>query len=295
MRTAETINICKFMPVGQKDNDAISIIRFVRETDRNIMKKSRLASSYSMGLVLTGKGALLKNETAYSLTENNLFFVFPGEQYRFSPEEGLTYLYLDYLGVKASKIMSRLNVARTCPVFEIRDSRIAELWNHSLKTAHQGNLDLLGESCLLYAFALIGNTKIVPKPPEANDAFSRIRNYINAHFSEPGLSLESIGNALSYNKKYISCAFKKKAGTDFRKYLNALRVRHACALLQQGVTGIKDVAFLCGFNDPLYFSKVFKNAMGASPNLWIRAEKGRQSPAHRPIRENGRPLHKKNE
>lgn len=85
MKTAETINICKFMPVGQKDDDAISVIRFVRETDRNIMKKSRLASSYSMGLVLTGKGALLKNETAYSLTENDLFLfsrrtvpLFPG-------------------------------------------------------------------------------------------------------------------------------------------------------------------------------------------------------------------------
>ncbi len=41
------------------------------------------------------------------------------------------------------------------------------------------------------------------------------------------------------------------------------------SLMEQGYTNIADIAFLCGFNDPLYFSKVFKQQLGVSPRKHI--------------------------
>jgi AraC-like DNA-binding protein len=39
--------------------------------------------------------------------------------------------------------------------------------------------------------------------------------------------------------------------------------------MQQGFTGVKNIAGLCGFTDPLYFSKIFKTHMGVSPTDFI--------------------------
>ena len=48
-----------------------------------------------------------------------------------------------------------------------------------------------------------------------------------------------------------------------------LRIQHACMLINEGLSNIKDIATLSGYRDPLYFSKVFKNAMMLSPKEYI--------------------------
>ena len=39
--------------------------------------------------------------------------------------------------------------------------------------------------------------------------------------------------------------------------------------MNEGLSNIKDIAALSGYRDPLYFSKVFKNAMMLSPKEYI--------------------------
>ena len=55
--------------------------------------------------------------------------------------------------------------------------------------------------------------------------------------------------------------------------INTIRVNNACALMNKGFTSVKDIAFLCGFNDPLYFSKVFKTKMKQTPREYISSIK----------------------
>jgi AraC-like DNA-binding protein len=38
----------------------------------------------------------------------------------------------------------------------------------------------------------------------------------------------------------------------------------------KGFKSVNDIAFLCGFNDPLYFSKVFKSKMEVTPTAFIK-------------------------
>ncbi|MBQ1222950.1 MAG: helix-turn-helix transcriptional regulator, partial [Oscillospiraceae bacterium] len=53
-------------------------------------------------------------------------------------------------------------------------------------------------------------------------------------------------------------------------YLNTLRIRHACVLIEQGISGVKDISNLCGFSDPMYFSRLFKAKLGVSPREYVR-------------------------
>ena len=52
---------------------------------------------------------------------------------------------------------------------------------------------------------------------------------------------------------------------SFSAYLTTLRVGKACALMEGGLTSVKNVAYLAGFCDPLYFSKIFKKQIGRTP------------------------------
>ena len=64
------------------------------------------------------------------------------------------------------------------------------------------------------------------------------------------------------------CSFKilgKYLNEGITEYLNTVRIQQACALMEQGFTSIKDIALLCGYKDPLYFSRVFKKEMKVSP------------------------------
>ena len=45
----------------------------------------------------------------------------------------------------------------------------------------------------------------------------------------------------------------------------ALRMEYACELLGTGVMAVTEVANRVDFEDPFYFSRVFKTAMGISP------------------------------
>ena len=98
----------------------------------------------------------------------------------------------------------------------------------------------------------------------------QLREYIDAHYADPTLSLTSLGNVFSYNPKYISAVFKKTYRIGVSEYLRIIRIQSACTLIEEGLTSVSNIAFLCGFDDPLYFSKLFRNTTGISPREYIR-------------------------
>ena len=63
-------------------------------------------------------------------------------------------------------------------------------------------------------------------------------------------------------------------GTSYTEYLRMLRLKYAVSLLDHGLDSIKNVALLSGFSDPLYFSTVFKQALGVSPKEYVDKLKG---------------------
>ena len=59
----------------------------------------------------------------------------------------------------------------------------------------------------------------------------------------------------------------------YSEYLRTLRIKYAVSLFDHGIDSVKNVALLSGFQDPLYFSSVFKNVIGISPTQYIGKSK----------------------
>ena len=57
-------------------------------------------------------------------------------------------------------------------------------------------------------------------------------------------------------------------------YFIELRMRLACRLLDLSDKPVKVVAIEAGYRDPYYFSRVFKKAMGLSPEKYRAIKKG---------------------
>ena len=92
----------------------------------------------------------------------------------------------------------------------------------------------------------------------------RALGYINSNFARP-LRLEEVANKAIMNKNYFCAVFKKHVGCTFYTYLNMLRLRQACTLLQATDQSVKEIALNSGFLDISTFNKAFKKEFGMTP------------------------------
>lgn len=78
-----------------------------------------------------------------------------------------------------------------------------------------------------------------------------------------------------YSASYFRRMFKEVVGHSPVDFLHFLRVQYAKTQLIQysGIRSIRDIAFSAGFTDPYYFSRVFKQHTGVSPQQYITDSK----------------------
>jgi YesN/AraC family two-component response regulator len=64
---------------------------------------------------------------------------------------------------------------------------------------------------------------------------------------------------------YLGVQFTKKMGISFSDYLNTMRLRYACNLLDSTDLAVKEIAFASGYNSVEHFGYTFKKILGDSP------------------------------
>jgi AraC-like DNA-binding protein len=93
---------------------------------------------------------------------------------------------------------------------------------------------------------------------------TKIREYVGNNFATP-FTREQIAGALGVSPAYVSRVFHRQAGMPLWDYVNGFRVARACELLEHSDMTVTEIAFAVGFNDPAYFSRVFRREKGKSP------------------------------
>jgi len=115
-----------------------------------------------------------------------------------------------------------------------------------------------------------------PEYPEAasqEELAAAVKEYLRIHFAET-VSLSDLAARLHVNPPYLARVFKRSAGVAPVRYLRDLRIGLARKLLvERPSLEIKEIAAMTGYPDQGYFSRVFKQAVGASPQDY-RARRG---------------------
>lgn len=251
-------NICKFNPVRSSD---LICTNFIFETNC-CQRVPAKAEQHLVGLVTAGEGVLSISGQSHNLSVGTLFFVPRFELFSIEGAD-LAYYYISFHGRRGDELMTRFGICREICAFKGHDGLIS-FWRDSQLLAEDGNIDLLCEAALLYSLAALQ-----PAKSTGSDVLSRIITLTQEHFTDPSLSISGIAAQLGYDGKYLSSLFKKKIGLTFTRYLRQMRIRHAIFLMEEGLVSVKNIALLSGFQDPLYFSKIFTESEGISPKAYI--------------------------
>ena len=96
--------------------------------------------------------------------------------------------------------------------------------------------------------------------------------YLKTHMYDCDLKTQKLHRLCGISGTYFRQIFQARFGTTPQNYITARRVSHARAILSSGdFNTIGEVAQSAGFNDALYFSKVFKKAYGVTPSEFSNA------------------------
>lgn len=87
--------------------------------------------------------------------------------------------------------------------------------------------------------------------------------YIKENY-EKNIALEDVSEYANISKSYLSMLFKQETGINFSCYLTDYRIKKSMELLQESNYKIYEIAEKVGFDNPYYFSKVFKEKTGYS-------------------------------
>jgi two-component system, response regulator YesN len=90
--------------------------------------------------------------------------------------------------------------------------------------------------------------------------------YIERNFSQKKLSVDEICRDLFISPSYLSRLLKRHLGKTFVDTLTDFRVEKAKQLLSDSDMKIAAVADAVGYNDPHYFSTIFKMLAGVTPS-----------------------------
>lgn len=99
-------------------------------------------------------------------------------------------------------------------------------------------------------------------------------DFVQAHFSEPALSLTMLAEQFHLTQSYISKLFKDETGQTFISYVRQLRVRYVKGELKDTDKPIKDIVQEAGYADVANFSRMFKAMEGMTPGEYRRIAKG---------------------
>ncbi len=99
------------------------------------------------------------------------------------------------------------------------------------------------------------------------DTIQKVMEYVSANYMKR-ITLNDISEHVAFSVSYLSRMFKEEKGINLTSYINEVRVRNAKLLLLDSDTALSQVAYLCGFDDQSYFSKVFKKYTGTTPGKY---------------------------
>jgi len=84
------------------------------------------------------------------------------------------------------------------------------------------------------------------------------------------LKIREISDYLGLSESHFSKIFRNQTGTSPIDYFIHLKMQEAMRLLTSNATRVKEVAFALGYDDPLYFSRVFSRHTGMSPAAFAK-------------------------
>lgn len=121
--------------------------------------------------------------------------------------------------------------------------------------------------CLELLFVMIsrlGEQKTRSKNTFLIEEMDLAVTYFHANYNHP-ICVEEYARSRGMSISWFIRNFKDYTGTTPTQYLLSLRISNAQSLLESTSYQVTEIAEIVGYNNPLYFSRLFKKQCGVAP------------------------------
>ena len=174
------------------------------------------------------------------------------------------HLYVHFCGKVADEILKKAGFDRSVAIPNAAGE--AKHIFESLIRCYRLGDEMTAFGNLLRLIALLSQ-----KPRATQNVGSRLilseAEFISSHYSEE-IDLNACAERCGFSRSRFTHLFTKVLGISPYKYQQKFRLEQACELLCSSTLPISEVAESVGFDDALYFSRLFKKRFGVTPSKY---------------------------
>jgi AraC-like DNA-binding protein len=225
---------------------------------------------------LQGKGHYILENKRYEVHPNQ-FIIIPATdkyiRYWADKDDPWTIYWVHYTGDNINSFNKSLNLSLTRGPVQIPFNDTAlEIWQNICQTLEMGySIDNLCSAsfCLYHLIAIF----LFPQRHNQNetedntDIITNTIKNMRENLSKK-LTVEDMAFKNELSVSHFSKIFAKKTGMPPMDYFIHLKMQKACQLLYSNTDKIKTIAMALGYDDPYYFSRLFKKYISTSPEQY---------------------------
>ena len=96
----------------------------------------------------------------------------------------------------------------------------------------------------------------------------KVREAIETHLADTGFTVEQLCKMVFMSHSQLHRKLDALTGCSPNKFIRIIRLNKAKSMLKHPASSIASIALDCGYNDPGYFARVFKQEYGVTPQDW---------------------------
>ena len=232
--------------------------------------KGRL--DYQLLYIVSGKGHFYFHGEDRVVYAGRMVLIQPRQEqrYEYFGEDKPEVYWVHFTGSDVKNILRSYNIPMDDPIFYSgASSTYSYLFKemiHELQNCKTGYEDLLA-MYLRQIFLLVQRTRQEERPTVSTyiqEEMEFARRYFNEHYNEP-ISIQEYAESRNMSVCYFQRNFKQIVKHTPMQYLLTIRVNNAASLLETTDYSMAEIAAIVGYEDPLYFSRLFRKIKGVSP------------------------------
>lgn len=228
---------------------------------------------YQLLYIVSGKTHFYFRGKERIVTAGHMVLIQPRQEqkYDYFGEEKPEVYWVHFTGSNVKNILRKYKIPLDDPVFYSGvSSAYANLFKemiNELQTCRTGFQELL-EMYLRQIFLLIQRSREEQKPIASSyllEEMEYARRYFNEHYNEP-INIEEYAQARGMSVSWFMRNFKQVTAKSPMQYILAIRINNAVSLLETTDYNVTEISAIVGYDNPLYFSRIFKKQEGVSPS-----------------------------
>lgn len=231
---------------------------------------------YLIHLVLSGKGTYHAKNQKYALQAGDVFLVYPHTTvtYASDRDDPWEYYWVGFNGSDAAFILESAGFHENKPILhaipwadELKDAllRIYDARGNGLANS----VEMTGRLYNTLALFLAHNPQEIAETDILATYTRQAVEYINCRYSYP-ITVDDIAAYVGVSRSHLYRAFRAVLKQSPKTYLSRFRIKQACVLLAQQDLSVASIAQSVGYENGLYFSKVFHRIKGKTPTDYAR-------------------------